>query len=147
MPDSIAGSITFALASASMRQAKLLQPSPTTETSSEPILRVCIGPKCDSDAAAQASRSGDFQVAEGPGSARVSRVGDDVSSSRTFLQRLFRRDAETNTRDACATRRKLRGGSPRSPDETNLQREHNHARNPFAQTQAERHQPHRFVVH
>ena len=38
-----------------------------------------------------------------PGSARVSRVGDCVSQSRTFLKRLFRRDAETNTRDACAT--------------------------------------------
>src|SRR3954470_461320 len=38
----------------------------------------------------------------GSGSARVSRVGDDVSSSQT-LKRLSRRDAETNTRDACAT--------------------------------------------
>src|SRR5438876_2894083 len=37
-----------------------------------------------------------------PGSARVSRAGDDVSSSRTF-GRLFRRDIETSTRDACAT--------------------------------------------
>src|SRR6185295_2935225 len=37
------------------------------------------------------------------GSARVSRAGDDVSSSRT-LESLFRRDAATNTRDACATR-------------------------------------------
>ena len=42
------------------------------------------------------------------GSARVSRVGDGASPSRTFLnvgatERLFRRDAETNTRDACAT--------------------------------------------
>src|SRR6184192_3098178 len=37
------------------------------------------------------------------GSARVSRAGDDVSSSRTSLERLFRRDAETDTRDACAT--------------------------------------------
>ncbi len=36
------------------------------------------------------------------GSARVSRVGDGVSPSRTS-KRLFRRDAETNTRDACAT--------------------------------------------
>src|SRR5437773_6040517 len=42
MPESIAASMTFALASASMRQPKLLQPSPTTETSSDPILRVCI---------------------------------------------------------------------------------------------------------
>src|SRR5947207_14137551 len=32
----------------------------------------------------------------------VSRAGDDVSSSRTF-GRLFRRDIETSTRDACAT--------------------------------------------
>jgi hypothetical protein len=39
-----------------------------------------------------------------PGSAPVSRAGDCVSQSRTFLKRLFRRDAETNTRDACATR-------------------------------------------
>ncbi len=38
-----------------------------------------------------------------PGSARVSRAGDDVSSSRT-LQSPFRRDAETSTRDACAPR-------------------------------------------
>src|SRR5205823_9460503 len=75
MPDSIAASTTFALASASMRQPKLLQPSPTTEISSEPILRVCIGPKCGSDAAAQASRSGDFQVAEG-------RSGDRPSFAR-----------------------------------------------------------------
>src|SRR5205814_4858933 len=28
----------------------------------------------------------------------------------------FRRDAETNTRDACATRRKPRASSPRSPE-------------------------------
>src|SRR5690242_11929282 len=51
----------------------------------------------------------------GLGSARVSRAGDRVSRSRTFLlrtttllspsrERLFQRDAETNTRDACATR-------------------------------------------
>src|SRR4029077_17249408 len=39
----------------------------------------------------------------GSGSARVSRACDDVSSSRT-LKRSFRRDTETNTRDACATR-------------------------------------------
>jgi len=44
------------------------------------------------------------------GSARVSRAGDDVSSSRNFSLRLrdwgslFPRDAETSTRDACATR-------------------------------------------
>jgi len=38
------------------------------------------------------------------GSARVSRVGEGVPRSRTSLQRLFRRDAETSTRDACATR-------------------------------------------
>src|SRR5438105_15280995 len=43
-----------------------------------------------------------------PGSARVSRAGEDVSSART-LKRLFRRDAESpsrnggNTRDACTT--------------------------------------------
>src|SRR5207253_10697802 len=37
------------------------------------------------------------------GSARVSRVGEGVSPSRTFLQRLFRRDAETSTREARAT--------------------------------------------
>jgi len=45
-----------------------------------------------------------FGVAQDPGSARVSRVGDCVSQSRTFSGRSFRRDAETNTRDACATR-------------------------------------------
>src|SRR6188508_730086 len=38
----------------------------------------------------------------GSGSACVSRVGDDVSSSRT-LKRSFRRNVEINTRDACAT--------------------------------------------
>src|SRR5438876_2089467 len=38
------------------------------------------------------------------GSARVSRAGDRVSRSRTF-ERLFRRDAETSTRDACATQK------------------------------------------
>src|SRR5438128_1417444 len=37
------------------------------------------------------------------GSACVSHAGDDVSSSRTFRSP-FRRDAETSTRDACATR-------------------------------------------
>src|SRR5439155_1082815 len=49
------------------------------------------------------------------GSARVPRVGEAVSGSRTFSEgppllrrqrleeRLFRRDAETSTRDACAT--------------------------------------------
>src|SRR5438046_3069298 len=31
-----------------------------------------------------------------PGSARVSRAGEGVPPSRTFLQRLFRRDAETS---------------------------------------------------
>src|SRR5204862_4498916 len=36
------------------------------------------------------------------GSARVSRVGESVPLSRS-LKRSFRRDAETNTRDACAT--------------------------------------------
>jgi error-prone DNA polymerase len=36
------------------------------------------------------------------GSARVSRAGESVPLSRTF-KRLFRRDAETSTRDACAT--------------------------------------------
>jgi hypothetical protein len=53
----------------------------------------------------------------GPGSARVSRVGESVPLSRTFQstssiqkERLFRRDVETNTRGpsrtgvACATR-------------------------------------------
>jgi len=51
----------------------------------------------------------------GLGSARVSRVGDGVlaiadfseraksTASSEFIERLFRRDAETNTRDACAT--------------------------------------------
>src|SRR6266487_592208 len=50
------------------------------------------------------------------GSACVSRAGEPVSGSRTFCKgsslpaeatfqaRLFRRDAETSTRDACATR-------------------------------------------
>ena len=49
-----------------------------------------------------------------PGSARVSRAGESVPLSRTFrsaalrtsgtpAERLFRRDTETNTRDACAT--------------------------------------------
>jgi 5-methyltetrahydrofolate--homocysteine methyltransferase len=50
-----------------------------------------------------------------PDSARVSRAGDGVSPSRTFLsdpefqreqfikESVFRRDVETNTRDACAT--------------------------------------------
>ncbi len=49
-----------------------------------------------------------------PGSARVSRAGDGVPPSRTFRdalpqasggsrESLFRRDAETSTRDACAT--------------------------------------------
>src|SRR5207244_3857941 len=38
------------------------------------------------------------------GSAPVSDAGESVSLSRTF-QRLFRRDAETNTRDACAPRK------------------------------------------
>lgn len=53
-------------------------------------------------------------VAEVQGSARVSRAGENVPLSRTFpntppsprrnlMERLFRRDAETNTRDACAT--------------------------------------------
>src|SRR5205823_12133102 len=37
----------------------------------------------------------------------VSPAGDDVSSSRTF-GRLFRRDIETSTRDACATRMFIR---------------------------------------
>ena len=44
-----------------------------------------------------------------PGSARVSRAGDGVLAIANFYyvtihrKRLFRRDAETNTRDACAT--------------------------------------------
>src|SRR5204863_9733118 len=68
MPDSIAASITFALASASMRQPKLLQPSPTTETSSEPILHVCMKPNCENDLESQAttnlrSRLFNFRVA------------------------------------------------------------------------------------
>ena len=48
-------------------------------------------------------------VRENLGSARASRVGDGVSPSRTsrrvdaHQKSLFRRDAETNTRDACAT--------------------------------------------
>jgi hypothetical protein len=43
-----------------------------------------------------------------PGSARVSRAGDGVLAIANFhyitvhRKRLFRRDAETNTRDACA---------------------------------------------
>jgi hypothetical protein len=48
------------------------------------------------------------------GSARVSRAGESAPLSRTFrraalrasgnpVERLFRRDTETNTRDACAT--------------------------------------------
>ena len=56
--------------------------------------------------------SGDCRVAEAIGNrlslfrvAHASRVLAIASSrSRTFLERLFRRDAETNTRDACATR-------------------------------------------
>jgi error-prone DNA polymerase len=44
------------------------------------------------------------------GSARVSRAGESVPLSRTF-ERLFRRDAETNTRDACATQKE----SPLAP--------------------------------
>jgi error-prone DNA polymerase len=44
----------------------------------------------------------DLLATKDPGSARVSRAGEDVSSSRTS-RRLFRRDAETSTRDACAT--------------------------------------------
>src|SRR5205085_6735645 len=39
------------------------------------------------------------------GSARVSRVGDGIPPARTFLKRLFRRDAETNARDARATQK------------------------------------------
>ena len=41
-----------------------------------------------------------------PGSARVSRAGESVPLSRTFLGRLFRQDAETSTRDARATQPK-----------------------------------------
>ena len=51
---------------------------------------------------------------EDPGGARVSRAGKRVPLSRTFrsaalrargnpAERLFRRDTETSTRDACAT--------------------------------------------
>ena len=36
------------------------------------------------------------------GSARVSRVGEGVLAIVNFFERLFRRDAETSTRDACA---------------------------------------------
>jgi len=50
-----------------------------------------------------------------PGRERVSRLGESVALSRTFpdarplasaaiVKRLFRRDAETSTRDACAPR-------------------------------------------
>ena len=51
-----------------------------------------------------------------PGSARVSRAGDRVLAITDFLrdallkERLSRRDAATNTRDACATR--SCGGKP-----------------------------------
>ena len=38
-----------------------------------------------------------------PGNARVSRAGDGVLAIANFLKRLFRRDAKTNMRDACAT--------------------------------------------
>src|SRR6266513_5096927 len=37
-------------------------------------------------------------AADYPGSARVSRVGDDISSSRISRKRLFRRDAESPSR-------------------------------------------------
>src|SRR6266550_3621942 len=37
-------------------------------------------------------------AADYPVSARVSRVGDDISSSRTSRKRLFRRDAESPSR-------------------------------------------------
>jgi hypothetical protein len=55
-----------------------------------------------------------------PGSARVSRAGDRVPVITDFLcdpslkKRLLRRDAATNTRDACATRSKFyrRAGDP-----------------------------------
>src|SRR5690348_13011338 len=49
----MAASMTFALAAASIRHPKLLQPSPTTETWSEPILRVCMSSTCASDVDAQ----------------------------------------------------------------------------------------------
>ena len=44
-------------------------------------------------------------VAEVPGSARVSRTfrSTPLVPKRDLIERLFRRDAETNTRDACAT--------------------------------------------
>jgi len=48
-----------------------------------------------------------------PGSARVSRAGDRVPVITDFFgdpslkKRLLRRDAATNTRDACATRSKF----------------------------------------
>ena len=46
---------------------------------------------------------GNNALSDLPGSARVSRVGESVPLSRT-LKRSFRRDAETSTRDARATR-------------------------------------------
>src|SRR5450631_4013477 len=45
------------------------------------------------------------------GSARVSRAGDGVLAIANFLKRLFRRDAETSTRDACAPQSKERDQS------------------------------------
>src|SRR5207248_7170656 len=122
-----------------MRQPKLLQPSPTTETPSEPILRVCIFESATGGMIRNFSRRGDFQGALLiPGSAPATVCV--ISGWRT----LFPDDEEKLFPAGC---RKLRAGSPRSPDEISLQRECEHARNPSTQTQAERHQPHRFVVH
>src|SRR5215831_5474857 len=44
MPASSAACTTAAVAGSSIRRPKLLQPSPTTETRREPIMRVCMAP-------------------------------------------------------------------------------------------------------
>src|SRR5437870_8718934 len=175
IPDSSAASITFALASASMRQPKLLQPSPTRETSSEPILRVCMYAKCGSDVESQTSRVirnrfllfwvaqaasllvsaacrdclGNFhqskrtdcfrQVAGNCGlAARAPRMRSVPRGFNIVGQRFLAADLWMATRMvalqklACAF---------------SITCEHNDARNPSSQTQAERHQPHCFVVH
>ena len=63
----------------------------------------------------EAKKNFEFFAQQLVGSARVSRVGDGVLAIADFsyvhnrqpsaeiLESLFRRDAETNTRDACAT--------------------------------------------
>src|SRR3954465_5073814 len=48
MPASSAASTTLALASASIRMPKLLQPTPTSDTRSDPIERVSISSGLDS---------------------------------------------------------------------------------------------------